>query len=322
MNYRTLGRTNLKVSEIGYGAWGISGVQWLGAKDDESIRALERAIDLGLNVIDTALAYGEGHSEKLVGQVVRKRKEKIHVASKVPPKNRIWPAKKGAPVSGVFPGDYVISSTETSLRNLGLDAIDLQQFHVWDDQWVGQGDWPDAVAKLKKQGKIRFFGISLGEHQPENGLKLLETGVVDAVQVIYNVFDQSPEDRLLPLAQKLNIGILARVPFDEGGLTGKVTPDTVFTKGDFREGYFKGDRKREVFDRCRAIADDLKVPLDALPDVALRYCLSHPAVGTVIPGMRSVRHAEANCAAGDGKGLSGEMLKKLKKHRWVRNFYE
>lgn len=322
MNYRTLGRTGLRVSEIGFGAWGIGGKQWLGASDDESERALERAIDLGLNFIDTALAYGDGHSERVVGRVVRRRRETVYVATKVPPRNRRWPARREVPVEEVFPGSYVIECTEQSLRNLGVEALDLQQLHVWTDEFVGRGDWLEAVEHLKRRGKIRFFGVSLGEHTPENGLELLKTGVVDTVQVIYNIFDQSPETRLFPFCQEHRIGVLARVPFDEGGLTGKVTPETVFPPGDFREHYFHGNRKREVFERVQRIAEDLNVSLEQMPEIALRFTLSHPAVSTVIPGMRSVRHVEANVAIGDGRGLPPEQRRALRAHSWARNFYQ
>ena len=322
MNYRTLGRTGLEVSEIGFGAWGLGGKQWIGANDDDSVRALNRAIDLGLTFIDTALAYGEGHSENIVGRVVKSRKEQIRVATKIPPKNRRWPAQSVIPAQDVFPGDYVTKCTEESLRHLGLETIDLQQLHVWTDEFVGQGDWLAAAEKLKKDGKIRFFGISLGEHTPENGLKAVESGVVDTVQVIYNIFDQSPEDRLLPLCRSKNVGVIARVPLDEGGLTGKVTPETTFPKDDFRNNYFRGYRRRAVFERVRKIATDLGIGLERLSETAIRFTLSHPAVATVIPGMRSVRHAEANCATGDGKGLPPNDVAKLRAHRWVRNYYQ
>jgi len=321
MNYRTLGRTGLQVSEVGYGAWGIGAKQWIGATDDESGRALDRAIDLGLNFIDTALAYGDGHSEKIVGEAVRRRKGKVLVATKIPPKNRKWPAQPAIPIQDVFPGDYVVSCTEQSLKNLGLETIDLQQLHVWTDEFTRAGDWLAAVEKLKKQGKIRYFGISLGEHTPDNGLQAVESGLVDSVQVIYNIFDQGPEDRLFPACRKLNVGVLARVPFDEGGLTGKVTPETAFPKDDFRNFYFKGDRKREVFSRAQKIAADLAIPLDRLPEAALRFTLSDSAVSTVIPGMRTVKNAEANCRAGDGKGLPQDQISKLRPHRWIRNYY-
>jgi aryl-alcohol dehydrogenase-like predicted oxidoreductase len=321
MNYRTLGKTGLRVSEIGYGAWGIGAKQWIGASDEESTRALDRAIDLGLNFIDTALAYGDGHSEKIVGQVVRSRREKVFVATKIPPKNRKWPAERTIPVDDVFPPDYVVACTEESLKNLGLETIDLQQLHVWTDEFLGAGDWVAAVDKLRRQGKIRHFGISLGEHTPENGLRAVESGLVETVQVIYNIFDQGPEDRLFPLCRERNVGVLARVPFDEGGLTGKVTPDTTFPKDDFRNFYFKGDRKREVYDRVGKIAADLRISLEQLAETALRFALSPPAVSTVIPGMRSVRNAEANCRTGDGRGLPQDQVSRLRPHRWIRNYY-
>jgi aryl-alcohol dehydrogenase-like predicted oxidoreductase len=321
MNYRTLGKTGLQVSEIGYGAWGIGKGMWVGAEDDESIKALNKAIDLGLNFIDTALVYGDGHSENLVGQVVRGRSERIYVASKIPPKNYQWPAQRGVPVREAFAADHVIASTEESLRNLGLETIDVQQFHVWSDEWADQGDWLGAIQKLKKEGKIRFFGISINDCQPDNAIRLIETGAVDTVQVIHNIFEQAPEDRLYPACEKRQVGVIVRVPFDEGSLTGKITPDTKFDSSDFRSGYFGGDRKQQVYDRVQKIVSDLGISLDQMPETALRYILGHPAVSTVIPGMRSVRNVERNCQASDGRGLLKEQVEQLKAHRWEHNFY-
>jgi len=318
MNYRTLGRTGLKVSEVGYGAWGLGQKEWIGAKDDESIRALNRAIELGLNFIDTALAYGDGHSEQVLGQAARAHKGNVIVATQIYPKNRRWPAQRDIPVREVFPAEHVVSCTERSLRNLGVETIDLQQLHVWTDEFTGQGDWLAAIEKLKAQGKIRFFGVSLGEHTPENGLKLLSTGVVDTVQVIYNMFDPSPEEKLFPLCQKLNLGVLARVPLDEGGLTGKITPESTFPASDFRNHYFAGDRKREVHERAKKIAQDLGIDLAGLPEAALRFTLSHPAVSTVIPGMRRPAHVDANAAVSDGRPLPPAVLQALRSHAWKR----
>ncbi|WP_160724393.1 aldo/keto reductase [Bacillus sp. USDA818B3_A] len=322
MNYRVLGKTGLKVSEIGYGAWGIGNTGWLGAKDDESLKALHKSIDLGLNFIDTALGYGNGHSERLVGQVIRERQETIYVSTKIPPKNRIWPAQPGVISAEAFPKEYIISCTEESLRNLGLETIDVQQFHVWSDEWVNQGDWLEAIEQLKNQGKIKYFGVSINDHQPENAIKLIETGLVDTVQVIYNIFDQSPEDALLPACEKHNVGVIVRVPLDEGGLTGRITPESQFEEGDFRNNYFKNERKLEVYNRVENIVTDLNISVDDMAETALRYILSHPAVSTVIPGMRSIRNVERNCKVGDGKGLSLVTVEKLKSHRWVRNFYQ
>jgi aryl-alcohol dehydrogenase-like predicted oxidoreductase len=221
MNYRTLGKTGLQVSEVRYGAWGIGKSNWIGASDDESIKALNKAFDLGLNFVDTALGYGEGHSERLIGQVRKKRSEPIFVATKIPPKNGQWPAQSGVPVEKTFPAEHVIVCTEESLKNLGSEAIDLQQFHVWSDEWVNRGDWLEVVQKLKEYGKIRFFGISINDFQPDNAIKLIETGVVDTVQVIYNIFEQSPADRLLAPCEHHHVGVIVRVALDEGGLTGK-----------------------------------------------------------------------------------------------------
>jgi aryl-alcohol dehydrogenase-like predicted oxidoreductase len=321
MRYRTLGRTGLQVSELGYGAWGIGQSMWIGADDDESLRALRRAIELGVTFIDTALVYGNGHSEQLVGEIVRSSSETVHVATKVPPKNREWPARKGTRAEDAFPGDWVVDRTEASLRNLGLDTIDVQQFHVWSDEWVGEGDWLDAVERLKRDGKIRFFGVSINDHEPANAIRLIESGVVDTVQVIYNVFDQSPEDELFDAVQAADVGVIVRVPFDEGALTGRITPDSEFPEGDFRNRYFQGDRKQEVWDRVNAIADDLGVPVERSAEVALRYCLSHPAVSTVIAGMRSVRNVERNAEAVELGPLEPQQVEALHGHRWVRDFY-
>jgi aryl-alcohol dehydrogenase-like predicted oxidoreductase len=321
MHLRPLGRTGLEISEIGYGAWGIGQSMWIGAEDADSLRALERAIDLGLNFIDTALAYGDGHSEELVGRVVRGREETVHVASKVPPKNMRWPASPDDHVDAAFPGEYIRSCTETSLRNLGLERIDVQQLHVWHDDWLEQGDWHETAEALKQEGKIGAFGVSINDHEPGTALELVRSGRVDTVQVIYNVFDQAPEDELLPACAEHGVGVLARVPFDEGGLTGRIDADTTFPDGDFRNDYFRGDRRREVGERVAAIAAELGVAVDDVPEAALRYILSAPEVSTVIPGMRSVRNVERNLAAGDGRGLPAEQVAILKRHRWTRNWY-
>jgi aryl-alcohol dehydrogenase-like predicted oxidoreductase len=321
MKYRSLGRTGLQVSELGYGAWGIGKAMWLGAEDEESMRSLRGAIERGVNFIDTALAYGDGHSEELVGRAVREASGNVHVASKIPPKNLQWPARKGARAEEAFPADWVVECTERSLANLGLETIDLQQFHVWSDEWLGQGDWADAVERLRREGKIGNFGISINDHQPANALALVRAGLVDSVQVIYNIFDQSPDDELFPAVQEANVGVVVRVPFDEGGLTGKVRPGTEFPEGDWRNYYFGGDRKQQVWDHVQGITKDLGVPAERLPEIALRYCLSHPAVSTVIPGMRSLRNVEANVAAAALGPLSAGELELLRRHRWLRDFY-
>ncbi|MBO1512112.1 aldo/keto reductase [Metabacillus bambusae] len=321
MNYRTLGKTGLEISEIGYGAWGIGKTSWIGADDRESLKSLHKSVDLGLNFIDTALGYGEGHSERLINELLKERSETIYVATKIPPKNRQWPAREAVPVEETFPADHIIKCTEQSLRNLGVESIDLQQFHVWSDEWVQQGDWLEAIEKLKKDGKIKHFGISINDYQPENAIKLIETGLVESVQVIYNIFEQTPEDALLPACLENNVGVIVRVALDEGGLTGQITPNTTFDEGDFRNNYFKGDRKQKLVNRIEKIKTDVNISSDQMAETALRFVLSHPAVSTVIPGMRSLRNVERNCQVGDGKGLPQEMVQKLKAHRWARNFY-
>ncbi|MFZ2058372.1 MAG: aldo/keto reductase [Acidimicrobiales bacterium] len=322
MNYRSLGKTGLQVSELGYGAWGIGKTMWLGADDDESLRSLHRAFDQGVNFVDTALGYGNGHSEKLVGRAVREAREVVHVSSKIPPKNLKWPAPRGVSASKAFPAEWVVECTERSLVNLGLETIDVQQFHVWSDEWVGQGDWMDAIERLRSQGKIGYFGISVNDHEPANALALVNSGIVDTVQVIYNLFDQSPEDELFPAVVDQNVGVIVRVPFDEGALTGKINPKTKFPEGDWRNGYFGGNRKEQVWERVQAITRDLGVPVDRLPEIALQYCLSQPAVSTVIAGMRSPRNVDANVRAAELGPLSAEKLEVLRRHRWVRNFYQ
>ncbi|HZT37201.1 MAG TPA: aldo/keto reductase [Bryobacteraceae bacterium] len=322
MRYRALGKTGIEVSEIGYGAWGIGGRQWLGADDQESLRALGRAIELGVNFIDTALAYGEGRSEQLVGKAVREAPGKVWVATKVPPKNLLWPARPGVGIDEVFPYDHIIRCTEQSLRNLGVDVIDLQQLHVWNPEWIDCDDWRRAFEDLKKSGKARAVGISINDHQPDSALEAVQTGLIDAVQVIYNIFDQSPERNLFRLTQQMGVGVLARVPLDEGGLTGTIDENTTFPKGDFRERYFRGDRKRQVAERVAALKRDLAGVEGTLAEIALRFCISHPAVSTVIPGMRRVKTVESSCSASERGPLGADVLAKLKRHAWERNFYD
>lgn len=321
MNYRRLGKTNIEVSEIGYGAWGIGGKQWLGGTDDESLQALRRAIDLGLNFIDTALAYGDGHSEELVGQVVKESRQQVYIATKVPPKNQLWPAEPGIGIDQVFPYDYVIASTEKSLRNLGVESLDLQQLHVWNPEWIDRDEWRRAFEDLKRSGKVKHVGVSINDHQPDSALELIGTGLIDTVQVIYNVFDQTPEKNLYPDCLKHNIGVLARVPFDEGSLTGAITEDTHFEPDDFRAFYFRGDRKKQVVEHVDALKKDLGNRGESLAETALRFCISTPAVSTVIPGMRRVKSVETNIGVSKTGALDAKTLEILRRHAWDRNFY-
>lgn len=320
VRYRTVGRSGLSVSEIGYGAWGIGESSWVGATEDESVRALHRAVDLGVNFIDTARGYGE--SERIVGRVVRERAgDEVRVATKVPPRNGVWPPPFGLDPADVYPGEHIRKTLETSLRASGLDHFDVLQFHVWSDDWVGRGDWLETIAALKQEGKIGLFGVSINDHEPDNALALVRSGAVDSVQVIYNIFDQSPADALLPACEEHGVGVIVRVALDEGGLTGRITADSTFPEGDWRHRYFRDDRPAQVEQRVAAIVADLGIAPDEIAETALRFVLSSPAVSTVIPGMRTVHNVERNTALSDGRVLTADQLAVLAKHRWERNFY-
>jgi aryl-alcohol dehydrogenase-like predicted oxidoreductase len=247
----------------------------------------------------------------------------VHVATKVPPRNRLWPAPPGIGIEEAFPRDYVVRSTEESLKNLGLDIIDLQQLHVWNPQWTERDEWRRAFEDLRAQGKVRYFGISINNHQPDSALGIIETGAIDTVQVIYNIFDQSPERNLFPACIKHNIGVLARVPLDEGALAGRITEDIVFPDGDFRNFYFRGDRKKQVVERVSRIVRDLGLEdVGSLPGIAIRFCLSHPAVSTVIPGMRSISSVDGNAMSSGQGPLPASTLEVLRAHAWDRDFYQ
>lgn len=321
MQYRKLGRTNFEVSSVGYGAWGIGGKQWLGSGDRQALESLHAALRCGINFFDTALAYGDGHSESLIGMVKHEADLDFLIATKVPPKNQLWPARPGVPISEVFPRDYIIACTERSLANLAVETIDLLQLHVWNPEWIDSDEWRRGFEEIKRTGKVRAVGVSINDHQPESALELVKTGLIDTVQVIYNIFDQSPERALFPLCLEKHVGVIARVPFDEGSLTGQVNEHTQFPPGDFRNLYFSGDRKKEVHTRVLAICEDLQIPMEHLPGIALRFCISHPAVSTVIPGMRRVSSVENNVAAAGQGPLPPNTIEVLRRHAWDRNFY-
>lgn len=318
MRYRTYPRTGWAVAEIGCGMWGMGG--WTGSVDEESLAALDEAVRLGCNFFDTAWAYGDGHSERLLGQLLRRHSDRtLYVATKIPPKNRRWPALASYSLDEVFPPDHIREYTERSLENLGIPSIHLQQFHVWTDTWADDDRWKRAVEDLKREGLIQSFGISVNRWEPTNVLRALESGLVDAVQVVYNVFDQNPEDELFPYCQQHAIAVIARVPFDEGSLTGTLTKESRWPRGDWRNVYFTPERLPETVDRV----DRLKALLPpgmALPELALRFILHHPAVTTTIPGMRKPQHVRANLAVSDGQPLSPELLEELRRHAWVRDW--
>lgn len=316
MQYRTFGRTGWQVSEVGYGMWGMAG--WTGSESEEVNRALDKSVEMGCNFFDTAWAYGAGLSEQILNALIKRHTDKkLYVATKIPPKNRKWPSKPEYSLANVFPADYIIEYTEKSLRNLGIETIDLQQFHVWEDDWAQQDEWKEATAKLKQQGKVRAWGISINRWEPNNSLQTLLTGMIDAVQVIYNIFDQAPEDKLFPLCRQLNLGVIARVPFDEGTLTGTMTKETTFPKEDWRSTYFVPQNLNASIDHVDALKPLIPQGMK-LPEMALRFILSNRDVSVTIPGMRKFRNVEANMSASDGIALPNELLKELKKHRWDR----
>jgi len=319
MKYRTLGRSGLRVSEVGVGAWAMGGAMWGGKRDDDAKAAMQRAHELGVRLIDTALVYGDGHSEKLVGEFARARKD-VLVATKVPPKAMQWPARPGSKLEEYFPGAWVRECCERSLRNLGLEHIDLLQLHVWNDAWTERDEWYGEMVKLREEGKIRAIGISVNSHDPASAVRVVKARRVDAVQVFYNIFDQSPEDELYPACIEYGVGVLARVPFDEGSLTGKLREDTVFPRGDFRAQYFAGVLK-ETVQKVEAMRPILEGSAKSMARAALRFCLSHPAVSTVIPGLRNAQQAEENSAASDDGPLPADVIAELRAFRWVRQPY-
>jgi aryl-alcohol dehydrogenase-like predicted oxidoreductase len=321
MRTRPLGTIAPAVSEIGYGAWGIGGAMWQESDDAQSMRSLHLAVDSGVTFFDTALAYGDGHSETLIGRLRKEVSLPIVIATKVPPKNQRWPAPKGIPFHAAFPKNYIIECTERSLKHLDVERIDVQQLHVWSDEWADADEIWSAADVLKRDGKIKAFGISVNDHQPESVLKAAATGMIDSFQVIYNIFDQSPEAELFPVCIERKIGVIVRVPFDEGGLTGSITPETTFPPRDWRNNYFRGERKREVFERVEKLKALMGTEAATMPELALRFILSHPAVSTVIPGMRRPENVAANTAVSDGRMLSPGLLAALKNHAWQRNFY-
>lgn len=316
MNYRRFGRTNWSVSEIGYGMWGMGG--WTGSDDQESIQSLQRAVELGCNFFDTAWAYGAGKSEGLLGQLVRANPErKLYTATKIPPKNLKWPSRREYSLDDCYPPGHIQKYVESSLQNAGLDSFDLMQFHTWEDLWLNDDRWLHKLTDLKRQGLIHAIGISLNRWEPWNGVKTVESGAIDAVQVIYNIFDQNPQDELFPACRKHDVAVIARVPFDEGTLTGTLTKESRWPAGDWRNTYFVPENLLASVDRSEALQPLIPAGM-TMPEMALRFILAEPAVSTIIPGMRKIKHVEANLAASAAGPLPAALVKALGKHRWDR----
>ncbi|HKS97322.1 MAG TPA: aldo/keto reductase [Terriglobia bacterium] len=316
MRYRRFGRTNWQVSEIGYGMWGLG--EWTGSDDQETLRSLQRAVDLGCNFFDTAWAYGSGKSESLLGQIVRANPAKrLYTATKIPPKNLEWPSRREYSLDDCYPPDHIERYVHSSLKNAGLQRFDLIQFHTWEDSWVGDDRWKVKLDELRRQGLIHAVGISMNRWEPWNGVRTVRSGLIDAIQVIYNIFDQNPEDELFPACRETDVAVIARVPFDEGTLTGALTLESTWPEGDWRNTYFVPENLKSSVKH----ADALKPLVPAgmtMPEMALRFILGNPTVATVIPGMRKTRHVESNIAASDAGPLPASLQAKLREHRWDR----
>jgi aryl-alcohol dehydrogenase-like predicted oxidoreductase len=316
MHTRTFGRVGWQVGELGYGMWGMGG--WTESDDAQSRSSLQLAVDSGCTFFDTAWAYGSGHSEKLLGELLKANPGKrLYTATKIPPKNLRWPTRRGEKLDDAFPPEHIREYTEKSLSNLGVSCVDLTQFHVWEDDWALDSRWQNAVADLKRQGLIKAIGVSVNRWEPWNTLKTLRTGLIDAVQVIYNIFDQSPEDELFPVCRELKVAAIARVPFDEGSLTGTLTKESTWPQGDWRNTYFSKDNLLSTLERVESLKKIVPAGM-SLPEMAIRFILSNPDVTTVIPGMRKEANVRANLAASAAGPLPADLLKQLRGHRWDR----
>ena len=316
MRYRRFGRMGWEVSEIGYGMWGMG--SWSGSSDEESLASLQHAVDLGCNFFDTAWVYGNGRSENLLGQLARANPERrLYTATKIPPKNQQWPSRREFCLDDTFPPDHIEEYVHKSLQNAGLESFDLVQFHVWEDAWADDDRWAKKMDELKSQGLLRAVGISINRWEPWNGVRTVRSGLIDSVQVIYNIFDQNPEDELFPACREQDVAVIARVPFDEGTLTGTLTKESRWPEGDWRNIYFVPENLIPSVERADALKP-LVPPGMTMPEMALRFILNNPAVSTIIPGMRKLNHVESNIAASDAGPLPEELLTQLREHRWNR----
>lgn len=316
MKYRKLGRTNWEVSEIGYGMWGMAG--WSGSDDDQSMESLQTAIDAGLNFFDTAWAYGDGHSEQLLGQILRQNPDKrLFTATKIPPKNRVWPSRREFTLEDCYPPDYIEDYVHRSLKNIAVDTINLIQFHTWEDRWLADDRWVTKMNELISAGKISSVGISINRWEPWNGVEAVKSGLIDAVQVIYNIFDQNPEDELFPACEENDVAVIARVPFDEGTLSGTLSLDSKWPEGDWRNSYFVSENLESSVARAELLKPVVPDGM-TMPEMALRFILNNPTISTIIPGMRKLEHVRSNLATSDSGPLPEDLHSVLKDHRWDR----
>jgi len=320
MNKRKMGRTGLEVSEIGFGAWAIGG-SWGPQKERDSLEALNRALELGVNFIDTAAGYGDGKSERIIARVLKSSSERVWVATKTPPTPGPWPPTPYCSADDRYPESYLRSNIETRLRNLDTDCLDILQLHTWTRAWNRDPKPLERLKKMQQEGLIRYIGLSTPEHDQNCVIDLMRRGYLDVVQVIYNIFEQEPAAELLPAALEYGVGIIVRVVFDEGVLTGKYSAHSTFPRGDFRNSYFAGDRLGRAVARVQRIKRDISGFGMTLPQVAIKFALSHPAVSTVIPGIRNRAQAEANAAVSGLPDLPDELLVRLRKHNWRRAFW-
>lgn len=316
MNYRTFGRTGWQVSDIGYGMWGMGA--WTGSDDEESLSSLQKSVEFGCNFFDTAWVYGNGHSEKLLGNLIKRNPDKkLYIATKIPPKTLHYPARPNGTVEENYPPEHVEEYVHKSLENLGVETIDLMQIHTWNDRWAEDDKLFKKLDELRSQKLISAIGVSLNRHEPWNGVKTVRKGLVDSVQVVYNIFDQNPEDELFPACEEMNVAVIARVPFDEGSLTGMLTPETRWEEGDWRNIYFKPENLMPTLERVEKLRAVLPEEM-TLPEMALRFILSDKRVSTSIPGMRKPQHVESNIATSDKGALPEDLMRRLRSHRWER----
>ncbi len=324
MEYRKFGKTGWDVSEIGFGGWQLGGT-WGNVDDSESIETLLYAFEQGINFVDTAMLYGAGRSETVIGKALKQwTGNDIYVATKVPPS--VWNQQEdiNAPMRGRYNAVYMRQEVEAALKRLDVECIDLLQLHGWYHRGAYELDWLESLNELKLEGKVRHIGVSLHDSRPDQGLAVAKLGLVDSIQVLYNVFEQEPADELFGAAEATDTAIIARVPLDSGALTGSWNADTIkdWAEDDKRfQMYSKGDNFAKTLERIEAVKAETSPHYENLAEAALRFALSNKAVSAVIPGMRNKHEVDLNTVHSDGKEFPAELAEALKKHAWKHHFY-